>query len=206
MNYILFDLEAIGEFSTDDFMEIIEIAAYKVHITNHFHLNSEYMRRNFVPQCMIVDSFHTYIKPVFHTTISKKLNRLINISMEDLKSGASYCQAIEDFISWAGEDAVFVAWSENDRHMIEENNSRHYIRIPRLEYMNLQKEYDKTFMKYKRTSLSKAVIETGNEFSGIKHSAADDSYNMLSILQDLVNKNHNCRYFWKNKAKYGLNA
>lgn len=198
MNYILFDLEAVGENSTDDFMEIIEIAAYKVHLTNHLQLHSEYMRRNFVPQCMIVDSFHTYIKPVFHSSISKKLSKLINISMEDLKNGDSYCHAIEDFIKWAGEDAVFVAWSENDRLMIEENNFRHYINTPKMEYVNLQKEYDKIFMKNKRTSLSTAVSETGNEFSGDKHSAADDSYNMLPILQYLIGKRYKERIFYKN--------
>lgn len=187
MNYILFDLEAIGENSNKDFMEIIEIAAYKVSIKNDLYMYNEFMRKKFKPQCLIVDKFHSYIKPIFHSKISKKINKLTHISDEELSNAKYYVDVIKEFIKWAGEDVIFVTWSSNDKEMIEINNENHMIYdFPLISYLDLQQEYDKVFMKRKRTSLSTAINEIGVEFDGRCHNADDDSYNMIPILQNIV--------------------
>ena len=186
-NYILFDLEAIGEFKGDDFMEIVEIAALKIGIIDDLECRSEYMNRCYHQQAMILDSFQTYIKPVFHTHMPKKINRLIKVDMDTINKGADYEDAIHEFIDWAGEDAIFISWSDNDKRMIEENNEMHYIfDIDKLYYLNLQKEYDRQYRKQKRTGLSTAITELGSDFSGQKHSALYDSYNMLPIFNELI--------------------
>lgn len=197
MNYILFDLEAVGNNECDDFMEIIEIAAYKVTIKNHMKCYSEYMKKHFVPQCLIVDSYHSYVKPVFHQTLNKKISKLTNISFSDLLTADYYDTVIKNFIEWAfidentGEktDAIFVSWSNSDKQMIEENNNSHFItNLPKLSYLDLQFEYDKIFRKGKRTSLTNAIKSIGNDFDGHCHSAQDDSFNMIPIMQTIINE------------------
>lgn len=187
MNYILFDLEAVGTCKSGDFMEIIEIAAYKVVVKDDMTLYTEYMKRNYIPQCLILDSYHTYIKPIFHPVINKKINKLTGVDTKMLISGKYYYDAIEEFIEWAGKDAIFVAWSDNDREMIELNNKKHFIpEISLLSYLDLQDAYDKAFKKAKRTSLATAIQEIGADFDGKPHNAMDDAINMIPIFQNII--------------------
>lgn len=191
MYYILFDLEAIGTQHNNDFMEIVEIAAYKIKIMDNLYCDSEYMKQAFIPQSIIVDSFHEYIKPVFHSTITKKIDKLINIDMNKLQTGKAYEDAIMDFVKWAGGDSIFVSWSNSDEEMISENNNKHFIyNFPGVNFMDLQKVYDSSFMKNKRTGLELAIKELGLKFSGNTHNAVDDSYNMIPIFTQLIKINN----------------
>ncbi len=184
--YILFDLEALGENKYNDFMEIIEIAAHKVIIIDNIKTSNEYMRRKISPQFLIIDSFHTYISPVFHTNISKKMSKLLNIDMEALKNGLPYDEALYKFIDWAGENVVFLSWSNSDKIMIEENNRYLLSNIPPyMEFKDLQKAYDRNYHKSKRTGLNTAVEEIGEMFDGKQHNAVSDSINMLPILKNI---------------------
>ena len=190
--YILFDLEAIGEDNDHDFMEIVEIAAHKAILINNNRNASEYERRKCKPQFLIIDSFQTYIKPIFHSKMSKKLNNLLNVDMETLNKGKLYEEAMQQFIDWAGEDAIFVSWSDNDRKMIEENDRVNFSFSSIsscITFLDLQKEYDKTYHKHKRTGLSTALSEIGVKFEGEMHSASADSLNMLPIVDNLLKNN-----------------
>lgn len=186
---ILFDLEALS-YHKDDFREIVEIAAYKIKILPDAKcsLKTEYQKRKYQKQFVIIDYFHSFIHPVFHSHIPKKLEKLIKLDEKKLKNGAMYEEAIEDFINWAGHDAVFVAWSNNDEEMIEENNQM--FAVPHaLTVVNLQKIYDNYYRKNKRTSLIRAVDEIGGVFEGNLHNPTADSLNMLPILNNLFQNN-----------------
>lgn len=164
---ILYDLEAIGENKGEDFMEIVEIAACKVDVQHG------------VPK--IIDQFRTYVKPIFHDHISKKISKVVHFSMEDLKSGISYDDAFRKFIAWAGKNAVFVAWGYDD-DMIYENNLQYCIYdYPCLQYLDLQSIYDKKFKKEKRTGLKMALEERGFDFDGTQHTALADAINLFPL-------------------------
>ena len=191
--YILFDLEAMfnpdnkGHVKHDDFMEIIEIGAYKVESLPITHYEKDIV--NIENKCVIKDEFHAFIKPTFHK-LSKKMSKLTHITQEELENAKSYSDVIEDFIDWAGTDSVFVAWSQSDEQMINENNRKNYIyNFPRITYINLQQEYDKIRHKKFRTGLSTALDECDFTFTGAQHNALSDARNMLYIFQMLLTGN-----------------
>lgn len=174
--YVLFDLEALHNGKQDDFMEIVEIAAYKV------TFNGKIEEGNY----SVIDTFQTYIKPVFHTHISKKLSKIIHFTMDDLKAAPSYDEAINSFYAWAG-DATFVSWSQSDKDMIYKNNRKHYVfDLPIVNFIDLQKEYDMWKHKKKRTGLTTALEDMGYTFEGSQHNALTDSFNMLPIMKEVL--------------------
>lgn len=169
--YIFLDLESLGSNYNDDFREIIEIGAKKV----------KYNNKNYE----VVDSFHSYISPVFHR-LNKKVSKLTGISKDDLKTGKEYEEAMNDLFQWAGKDATFVTWSRHDEKMIEENNNALYLYdLPELHSLDLQRIYDTKNNKSHCTNLKNALEELGETFVGQEHSALDDANNMIIIFDKL---------------------
>lgn len=177
MQYIILDLEAVGNRNDNDFMEIIEIAAYKI------TKEQLYQEVSFET----LDTFHSYIKPVFHT-MTKKIANLTHISFSHLLASNYYYEVMDRFQKWiGGEPFILICWSENDKYMLEENASRHFVNIQWLtdNYVDLQKQYDKTYMMRKKTSLSQAIKNQGLSFFGEQHCAKDDAYNTLILFQSM---------------------
>lgn len=187
------DLEAVGQYSNNDFMEIIEIGAYKINIVKKLsgckYKETEFQRKCRHEECLIVDNFHSYIKPIFHSNIPKKIAKLTHVDNKDLVNAPYYDEVIKDFIKWAGKDAVLVGWSKSDKEMIMVNNMKHYVHFPYNKYIDLQARYDSLFKKKKRTGLQHAITEIGKEFCGLAHNARDDSYNMIPIFERVVLNN-----------------
>lgn len=166
--FILYDLEAVGKNQDDDFMEIIQVAACKVRMTSE---GTE-----------VLDTFESYVRPVFHSKINKKINRLTHIDDKDVKKAPYYYDVIPAFLQWAGIDSVFVSWG-HDEDMLFVNNFKHYyFDFPNLFFLDLQFVYDCQNHKKLRTGLKKALEEQNCMFEGQQHSALADSFNMLPLF------------------------
>lgn len=198
--FVLFDLEAVGQDIGDDWMEIIEIGAYKVRIIEEeiplfalIDFGGEEIRVDYPAQkkVEIIDSYHTYVKPVFHTSISKHLSKLIHMEKNkwaDIQTNAPmFDEVIHEFIEWAGKDTVYVSWSSSDEDMIVTNCDVNYIYdLPDISFLDLQFEYDSFKKCPRRTGLGLALEEQNIEFVGEQHTALADTFNMLHLFEKMI--------------------
>lgn len=171
--YILLDLEAVGTFDKkDDFMEIVEIAAHKMIEWNGIY--------------HIISTFHSFVRPIYHKKISRKQSRLLKLDEKALKEARYYDEVMKEFVEWVGDDAIIIAWGDNDERMIKVNNEKHSLyEIKDFFFRDLQKEYDKVNHKTKRTGLKNALNELEYGFYGQEHSASYDALNLLPVFQTL---------------------
>lgn len=174
MKYILYDLEALGKRDRDhdDFMEIVEIAAIKVEVSHN--------------KARVIDSFQSFVKPVFHKKITKKLHKLLSFTEQDLQNAPGYDKALSAFYAWAGDDVIYVSWG-HDEDMIYTNNMKHYLfDYSSMDCLDLQFIYDMHNDKKLRTGLKTALQEQNYTFEGQQHTALDDAKNMLPLFQQYL--------------------
>ena len=91
--------------------------------------------------CNVLDTFDVTIKPTFYRWMNKDIEKLTEITNEDLAKGVSFEEAIKDFKKWCGDDYVFISWGPEDYYMLDNN----------LSYLNvidfrLPKTYDAQLM------------------------------------------------------------
>lgn len=182
MHYIILDIEAV--FSTleiNDFREIIELSAYK--------LNED---------LEIVSNFQSYIKPLFHNKIPKKIKTLTGLDYEIVSQGDYFYEAIDYFKEWAGPDVTFISWGGSDLKMIESNSSKHCLSTGWFtqNYHDLQRTYDRQQKKMQSTGLKDALIESDLTFVGQQHCALDDSFNTALLMKKMIQHHqHHIRRF-----------
>ena len=79
----------------------------------------------------IIDTFDTYVKPVFYTKMNKKVSELTGITEKDLAKGLSFEKSATEFKAWC-DDATLISWGpdeEQDVFMLIENNKNFYYDI-----------------------------------------------------------------------------
>ncbi len=166
-NIILFDLEANP--SPEGYMEIIEIGACKVTRTKEEGL-------------IQLDEFNRLVKPSINKKLAKRVTKLTHITMEQLDKADDFQTVIEEFVKWAGDNAVFISWG-NDIDWIDCNLFKNYIwNAPEMPSINLQNIYDIANHTPSQTGLMQALTHLDCEFDGEAHTALDDAKNMLPIL------------------------
>ncbi|MBQ2264103.1 MAG: exonuclease domain-containing protein, partial [Oscillospiraceae bacterium] len=106
--YVIVDLEmcrVLRDQRTEDYPlhnEIIEIGAVLV------NENLE-----------IADSFKTYVAPQYGG-LDDYIRKLTGISDADLEGAPALPEALEAFMAWVPQGAVFVSWSESDEYQLGE--------------------------------------------------------------------------------------
>ena len=80
--------------------EIIQIGAVK--------LNEQYR---------VIDTYEAFVKPMY-SKICPICTRLTGITQEQADSGKTLPEALRDFAEWAGNDACFYSWSDNDSRQL----------------------------------------------------------------------------------------
>lgn len=111
MNYIVIDLEwnqcPGGGTEVEEFpFEIIEIGAVKLDEKRE-----------------VLEKFHELICPQIYKELHPKTNEIIHIDMEELKSGNPFCEVIQRFLSWCGDDYYFATWGTSDLFELQRNMS-----------------------------------------------------------------------------------
>lgn len=110
MSYIVFDLEwnqcpygKSREVKALPF-EIIEIGAVKL---------DEERRKT--------DQYHLLVRPSVYRKLHFRTKEIVQISREELAGGASFPEAVQQFLAWSGPDAVFCTWGSVDLAELQRN-------------------------------------------------------------------------------------
>lgn len=127
MNYIFLDLEWNSAYSIRQkrfINEIMQIGAVKLNSNLEF-----------------VDSFSVTVKSCLTKKLSNRFVELTGITNEQMKSGISFCEAVEKYNKWAdAETAVTLTYSDSDLYAIYDN-SKAFLKGKKLnivKYANLQ--------------------------------------------------------------------
>lgn len=151
----------------------------------------------------IIETFQTFVKPMFHPIISKKCKMLTNISQEDVENEREFHKCINQFAQWIAESNEYnlYSWSDNDKTQIlreckEKDIKCSITSILKKHFIDLQQQYSLLCGKksYDFVSLKNAT-ETLNIPFIQRHRALEDSLVTAEILVEIL-----CT--WQDKISY----
>ena len=151
MNYIVFDLEwnqcPYGKCREEAGLpfEIIEIGAVKL------NKDREY-----------VDEFHRIVKPAVYKKLHYRTREVINLDDEALAQGISFMDAVREFLTFCGAEAVFCTWGNIDLLELQRNMKYygilHLLKGP-LHFCDVQKLFSISFEDGKTRKSLEHVID-----------------------------------------------
>lgn len=179
MNYIVLDLEwnqspEGKECSKSNIpFEIIQIGAVKLD-----------------DQFNIVSEFDRYVRPKLYEKLHKKVEEIIDISIEELnEKGEDFVTAADDFFEWCGSDFTFCTWGGTDLIELQRNCVYYKVnyKFPRpFLFYDLQKLYSINFSDGKtRITLQHAVEEQQISSDFEYHRALNDARYSAMIMKSL---------------------
>ena len=188
MNYIVIDLEFNQPFhfktgfqttlNPDCPFEIIQIGAVK--LDEQFH---------------ILDKFNALIKPVIYPRIHPYVEKITNLSYEQLKFGVSFFEAYENFVKFIGKkDTILCTWGNDDIKSLFKNILFYDLDTTKIcnSFINVQK-FASMYLKYeegKSIGLKNAVIELNIKMEEPFHNALNDAIYTAKIFE-IVHPNEN---------------
>lgn len=167
MKYIVFDMEWNQTRGQEEMLsdgrlltgEIIEIGAVK-------------LNDNFVP----VDTFKTYIQPIFYHKMHSRVKKLTGITNELLKDAPMFDEAMEMFLDFCGDEFETITWGDSDIPVLKENLSAHKMKGWSAKNYDLQTIYLKqTENPARNIALETAAEALGIEFTENLHDALIDA-------------------------------
>lgn len=138
-----------------------------------------------------VGEFHRLIRPQVYRQLHFKISEVTHMNIEELKKqGALFCDAIEEFLEWCGQEEFrFCTWGSMDLTELQRNMAHYGVDNPfprPLLYYDVQKLY---CLQYgdgsTKESLDQAVQEQAIQEERPFHRALDDAYytgRILSLL------------------------
>lgn len=187
MDYIVFDLEwnqcPYGKHKENPDLpfEIIEIGAVKMNGRKE-----------------VIDEYHQYIKPEVYDRLNYHTREILGITMQELKDGISFPQAVREFLEWCGDRPIFCTWGTLDLNELQKN-MKFYDCIELLPgpiyYYDIQKLFAIAYEDKKdRKALSYAVEYLGITEDGAFHEALEDARYTAEVFKkipDIVTRS-NC--------------
>ncbi len=182
MNYIVLDLEwnqsntgEEPEVSRLPF-EVIEIGAIK--------LNSD---------CAMLGEFSQLVRPEVYHEMHHITSRLIHLQMQELLRGRPFCQVMEDFLQWCGEEPYcFCTWGTLDLTELQRNMKFYNMKplsdkpIP---YLDIQKLFSIAYEDRKtRRNLEYAIDFLKVDKDIPFHRAFSDAYYAAKVLTEIIRK------------------
>lgn len=139
-----------------------------------------------------LDSFQTYVKPCFCAKLKKHIVRLTGITDAKVQKAPGFSDAIKAFFEWClrcGDDIQVIQWSGSDHNQIAGEIRQKQYRLTKQEealmsgWHDFQREYGDVIGTAQGTSLSRAVMLTGEEFEGKRHDALHDARNTARLFR-----------------------
>jgi DNA polymerase III epsilon subunit-like protein len=181
MNYIILDLEWDSTFYKPEkkfINQILQIGAVK--LDENFDL---------------VDTFEATIKSAISKKVTGRFAKLTGITTEKMLSGEPFCEAVERYNNWVGQDSVTMTWSNSDLYTIVSNEkellSGEKFKIEK--YLDLQKFIQNEMFLRGYTDKNQVSLAMAAEFLDIKtenidfHTAKDDSLVAAYLLKKCYN-------------------
>lgn len=144
MSTVIFDLEwNTGFIDGESFDEVIEIGAVRVDDT-----------------FTKTGSFQELIRPVYYRKMNPFIQKIIPITMDDLKNAKPFSTVVEKFFDWCGEEPLLIAWSTNDFGVLEKNLAKAKLAFPQgTKCYDLQAAYSYCTEKSIRSYSLKTAVE-----------------------------------------------
>lgn len=181
MNYIVIDLEWNQPLNAERMVkkpvclhgEIIQIGAVK--------LNEAFQ---------VTDTFKRMVKPKFYKKMHWSVAKLTHIKNIDLTEGIPFCNAIEELLSWCGEEFVFMTWGPDDIGILRNHLLMYHLKTDWiLPSYDLQLLFDLQ-IGHKNTQIA---LETAMEIVGEEilesHDALNDALNTARLCSYLELEN-----------------
>lgn len=151
-------------------------------------------------------SFSVTVKPNLTVKLNKYVQKLTQITEDELKNAPLFSDAINSFINWCydeDDDVVFSSWSTTDLFVLIENYSAN-LKKDRIDfikmYFDLQKFATRSIKKVDNNQIS---LQNAAEKFNIctdkmqLHRAKDDSRICAELLRLTFDKKELCRYICK---------
>ena len=177
--------------------EILEIGAVKVRRTDKGY--------------EIVDTFSSYVRPQVYKRMHNMTKKIVHFDFKKLMNEESFCQVIERFLDWCGEDYSFCIWGTSDISVLQ-SNLLYYSMDPISDgpclYYDVQKLFSIRYEDTKsRRSLQAAADMLDIKAKGEFHDALSDAYYTAEIFirtaDEHIIKYHSYDNFYlpENKSK-----
>lgn len=130
--------------------------------------------------------FNRLVKPAVYLHMHKITGKLLHLQMKDLQKGQSFCQVMEEFRSWCGQDYIFCTWGPLDLYELQ-RNIRFYGMEPLsnvpIRFLDVQKLFSIAFEdKKSRRSLEYAIDQLHITKDVPFHRAYSDAYYTAKIF------------------------
>lgn len=137
-------------------------------------------------QLEIADSFKIFVAPQFGG-LDDYIQKLTGITNTDLADAPAFPDALDRFLDWLPEGAVFVSWSDNDEYQLGEE--AYYKNADSDEFYDFldtwedcQKEFGEKMHSPKTYKLSEALIIADLPFDENIHDALVDAKNTAMLF------------------------
>lgn len=148
-------------------------------------------------ECNVTDTFDQIIKPFYYKRINKDIEKLTQITDEDLEKGLPFLEAIEKFRNWCEDDFTLISWGPDDIIMLERNCDKFgYDRSWLPKSYDAQLMFDDFEMQEDRTWPLNYALYHFNEKPDGAHNALADVLSTVLIIKHLdIDEGINDDYF-----------
>ena len=137
-------------------------------------------------ECNVTDTFDQIIKPFYYKRINKDIEKLTQITDEDLEKGLPFLEAIEKFRNWCEDDFTLISWGPDDIIMLERNCDKFgYDRSWLPKSYDAQLMFDDFEMQEDRTWPLNYALYHFNEKPDGAHNALADVLSTVLIMKHL---------------------
>lgn len=69
----------------------------------------------------VTDSFCKLIRPIHYTRLHPRIRRITHIEQEMLEEADLFCDVMDEFSAWCGEDCILLTWGCDDISVLDQN-------------------------------------------------------------------------------------
>ncbi|MGM9987869.1 MAG: 3'-5' exonuclease KapD [Bacillaceae bacterium] len=133
----------------------------------------------------VVDSFSSFVKPMFYPSISERCKQFLGVQQQDVDRGISFVVLVNRLALYQKEGfQTVVTWGNADEKVLKDNCAHHQLVYPFSKPMiDLSLEYKRFFGDRNQTGLRKAVESYGKKGVGNHHRALDDALTTYEIYK-----------------------
>lgn len=141
-------------------------------------------------------SFHTYVRPVRHPTLSPFCQALTGIRQDQVDHAPTFSEAIDKFKAWfcqtipLGAKVVLCSdgpWDFKkffyEHHVLRD---KEVIPLQFYEYIDIRTSFSRFFNAGESRKLRQMLHQLGMEFEGREHCGMDDAYNIARVAVKLM--------------------
>lgn len=145
----------------------------------------------------IVDTISLPVKPTHYVKIHPRIRRMTGLEAGILDDAPYFCEAVEQFAAWCGEDYVLLTWGCDDVSVLQQNIDFFECGTPLPALYDIQVLFSDVFSYGKdRKGLSFAMEQLGIEQEAEKefHNAQHDAYYTALVFQKLPDRQNVLKY------------